>query len=249
MRLRSAAVLATVLVAWTAGVVVAAKKGSDEKLELLKLLERMVAVGRTVVSDNQKLINDPEKADKGFDAESFETDVKTQLRETEKINLDALLKRKGQTGQAATMMLSSMKQVITEAQPLINKQGMGFKGFLPAVFARRTLETFNERGIGIKGKLTAKIFRNAKNAPDDWEKNAIERFMDAKYPVGKAIAETVKLESGSAVRYIKPEYYKGACLSCHGSPKGELDVTGYKKEGFRDGEPGGALSFIIPLAD
>lgn len=227
----------------------AAKGGSkgDEKLEILKLMERMVAVGRTVVSDHQKAINDPTIGDKGFNADTFEEELKVRLLEQERINLEAILKKKGDTGQAAQSMLNSMREVITDAQPLINKQGMGFKGFLPAVWARRTLETFNAKGTGIKGKLTAKIFRNAKNAPDAWEKRAIDRFLDNKYPVGKPISETVETEQGPAVRYIKPEYYKGACLSCHGEPKGEMDITGYKKEGFRDGEPGGALSFIVPL--
>ena len=48
-----------------------------------------------------------------------------------------------------------------------------------------------------------------------------------------------------AFRLILPEYYKKACLNCHGEPKGEKDITGGKKEGGKLGELGGAISFVI----
>ena len=35
------------------------------------------------------------------------------------------------------------------------------------------------------------------------------------------------------------------CLNCHGDPKGELDITGGKKEGGQLGELGGAISVVI----
>jgi hypothetical protein len=44
-----------------------------------------------------------------------------------------------------------------------------------------------------------------------------------------------------------PEYYVASCLSCHGTPKGEIDVTGYPKEGAALGDLGGVIS--IKLAD
>ena len=45
---------------------------------------------------------------------------------------------------------------------------------------------------------------------------------------------------------MRPVYIQKACLSCHGDPKGELDVAGRKKEGYRDGELRGAISVLIP---
>lgn len=38
-----------------------------------------------------------------------------------------------------------------------------------------------------------------------------------------------------------------SCLECHGSPVGELDVTGFAKEGWTLDSIGGAISFVIPL--
>ena len=42
-----------------------------------------------------------------------------------------------------------------------------------------------------------------------------------------------------------PEYYVGSCLVCHGSPKGEMDVTGYPKEGGKVGDLGAAISITL----
>jgi hypothetical protein len=45
---------------------------------------------------------------------------------------------------------------------------------------------------------------------------------------------------------VLPLFYTKACLSCHGKPKGELDISGYEKEGFKEGDLGGAISVILP---
>ena len=44
---------------------------------------------------------------------------------------------------------------------------------------------------------------------------------------------------------LVPEYYGAACLSCHGEPKGEIDITGYPKEGAKLGDLGGVISIAI----
>ena len=36
-----------------------------------------------------------------------------------------------------------------------------------------------------------------------------------------------------------------SCLSCHGEPKGELDITGYPKEGAHEGDLGGIISITL----
>ncbi|MGZ9189868.1 MAG: c-type heme family protein, partial [Nitrospira sp.] len=56
----------------------------------------------------------------------------------------------------------------------------------------------------------------------------------------KALSETV--DGGKAVRVLLPLYYGKGCLGCHGVPKGETDVSGYKKEGAKEGDLGGAIS-------
>jgi hypothetical protein len=42
-----------------------------------------------------------------------------------------------------------------------------------------------------------------------------------------------------------PEYYAKSCLSCHGQPKGEVDITGYPKEGASEGDLGGIISITL----
>jgi hypothetical protein len=42
-----------------------------------------------------------------------------------------------------------------------------------------------------------------------------------------------------------PEYYAASCLSCHGGPKGDIDVTGYPKEGGNEGDLGGVISISL----
>ena len=42
-----------------------------------------------------------------------------------------------------------------------------------------------------------------------------------------------------------PEYYSESCLSCHGETAGEVDITGFPKEGGKEGQLGGAISIIL----
>ena len=38
---------------------------------------------------------------------------------------------------------------------------------------------------------------------------------------------------------------RAGCLTCHGEPKGEIDVTGYPKEGGKLGDLGGVISITL----
>jgi hypothetical protein len=44
---------------------------------------------------------------------------------------------------------------------------------------------------------------------------------------------------------MTPDYYAASCLICHGSPKGETDITGYPKEGGKEGDLGGVISIVL----
>ena len=59
--------------------------------------------------------------------------------------------------------------------------------------------------------------------------------------VRSALEATADLRPRTAV----PEYYAASCLSCHGGPKGEIDITGYPKEGGKEGELGGIISITL----
>jgi len=146
-------------------------------------------------------------------------------------------------------MFDTINEVMAGAQPLINEKGKGFKGFLPAVFARMLAEGVSKR---LNGKLYIKLtapksyVRNRRNRPDKWEGNAIEtRFKSAGWKKGEPFTEETTHKGKADFRLILPEYYGASCLKCHGEPKGELDVTGGKKEGGVLDELGGAISVVI----
>ena len=88
--------------------------------------------------------------------------------------------------------------------------------------------------------------RNALDEPDDFERAALESFYDTGASEYYGLA---KSESGvEEFRYVGAIYLKDSCLTCHGGPAGELDVTGFVKEGLETGDIGGAVSIVIPAA-
>lgn len=88
--------------------------------------------------------------------------------------------------------------------------------------------------------------RNALDEPDDFERAALESFYDTGASEYYGLA---KSESGvEEFRYVGAIYLKDSCLTCHGGPAGELDVTGFVKEGLEAGDIGGAVSIVIPTA-
>ena len=62
---------------------------------------------------------------------------------------------------------------------------------------------------------------------------------------GKPMPLKSTQKAESAYRMMMPEYYANSCLSCHGSPKGETDITGYPKEGGKEGDLGGVISVTL----
>ena len=217
---------------------------ASSNVQLSSELTTLYRAARKVISDNQAHINKADIGDKGLSGdavagkaiENYATATGTQLDVN---NLSV----------PQTAMIDAVKQVMDENQDLINEQGVGFKGFLPAIFARQVANKFNSN---MNGKMTIKLtapkkyVRNRANRPDKWEHNVIETmFSDASYEKGKAFSEQASVKGKSAFRFILPEYYGPSCLSCHGTPKGERDITGGKKEGGVLNELGGAISLII----
>ncbi len=217
---------------------------ADEKEVLSKELSTLYRSARKVISVNQKHINDASIGDKGLSGKA----VVDKAKENYKASTGADLNLATNT-QAKEAMLSAVNDVMDEAQELINESGVGFKGFLPAIFARQVATKFTSKMDGkIKIKLTApkKYVRNRANRPDKWEHKTIEsKFKSSSYEKGLPFFENTTVKGKPAYRYILPEYYSKSCLGCHGTPKGEVDITGGKKEGGVLGELGGAISLSI----
>src|SRR5690606_23696024 len=138
-------------------------------------------------------------------------------------------------GRLFAAQMAAISTVVDENQETIDMPGVGFKGFIPATFARLVNEEFEARvGTEARIKVTApmRLVRNRKARPDAWEAAVIaEKMTDPSWPRGKYFQEVANVEGRPAFRILIPEYYEPTCLTCHGGPAGEVDVTGYPKEG------------------
>ncbi len=220
----------------------------EENKEVALEITMLFRAARAVISKYQRHINDPNTGDKGLTPEKVLEEAKANYEKStgKPFRLEAGTTLKGL---AQLAMLNAIREVMKNAQPLINERGRGFKGFLPAVFARLVADSFNRL---MKGRAYIKLtaprayIRNRSNRPDKWEHNVIENvFKQANYPKDKPFMEEARHRGRAAFRLIIPEYYGKSCLTCHGEPRGERDLTGGKKEGGKLGELGGAISFAI----
>ncbi|SON55723.1 hypothetical protein HDIA_2182 [Hartmannibacter diazotrophicus] len=208
----------------------------------------VLRAGRSVVSNNQSLINDPAIGDKHLSSHVFLQKVTDAYRKAHGTGpLDGDLNEHQR--QLIKAQLQAMAEVVDENQDLINTEGMGFKGFIPAVFARLVNERFGEKmGIEAAVKVTAPadLVRNRKALPDAWESEILEqKFRSGDWEHGKPFFESVTSDGKTDFRLLIPEYYSASCLSCHGGPKGEMDVTGFPKEGGAEGDLAGAISIRL----
>ena len=231
-------------VAATALALYASPVMAGNEADVAEHLIELVKIGRGVLSEQMKNINDPSKADKGFTGDYMAGQVLERFKKATKIYL-----RIPSVVPQANLYLALVqaeKEVVDEAQPVINKPGISFKGFIPAVFARRVGEQFYKKS-GVRVKLTGIDYRNANNKPDDFEAEVLRMFSDPRHPKGQSYVRNTMVDGRPVLRMMDPEYAGPTCLGCHGSPKGERDVTGMKKEGWKEGELAGAISVVLPL--
>ncbi len=158
-------------------------------------------------------------------------------------------------------LLSTVRDVIAINQVKINTCYEGghydFKGLTPAAVGTQVCNYFN-LSTGIKMKQTSLLLRNPKNAPDDWERTALEMFEEPDYPKGFPYTEVSTIHGEEVYRFIKPVYISKACLRCHGERKSiredilEYLETHYPHDmttGYRVGDLRGGISITIPIAE
>ena len=206
-------------------------------------LTTLLNVGRLVVERNQPLINDPRRGDKGFTPETFEQEVIDEFFRQTSIDLKHLPSHLPALAKGLLpILLQSGKDVVADAQLVINQRGIGYKNFIPATFGSQASRKFSNRSQ-VKMKQTTLNPRNLKNTPDAYEEQVLKRL--ATQPASTIpVAEWV--DNGKMLRVLTPIYYSQDCLVCHGSPKGILDISGYPREGARGGDLAGAISIQIP---
>lgn len=212
-------------------------------------LAAMLRAGRAVVSANQGRINDPAQGQAGLDGPGFLAQVVAQFRQTTGKD-PAAIDPASREGRLLHMEMDAIVEVIDANQATFKAPGPTFKGFIPAVFSRLVSEAFSRRAGGeAEMKVTAPpdLVRNRKARPDPWELQAITaHFESADWPKGQPFSAMVDQPGGNAVfRIAVPEYYGATCLTCHGGPKGKVDLTGYPMEGAALGDLGGVISIKL----
>src|SRR3989475_4262860 len=238
------------LVLFVMGLYPSSVEANPDLVETGRLLAILLDSGRVTVGSVQALINDPNNGDKGFTAEVFGQKLLAKFKERSGVDLRDLQNEKvpPMAKKLLPMLVEASKKTVATYQPIINKRGVGFKNFIPPPFGTHAAAIFPAKtGFYLKQTTFDELLRNPKNKADEFEAATLKKFADPAYPrLGeKVISATV--EGGKAVRIMLPLFYGKGCLACHGEPKGERDISGYIREGGKDGDLGGAISVKLAL--
>jgi hypothetical protein len=220
----------------------------DDDGTISRSLADMLRASRQVISNNQARINDPGLGDKGLSGQVVlkqTIDIYKKTTGTDPASIDPASRH----GRLLRAQMDAIVEATDANQATINAKGVGFKAFIPAVFARLVNEAFENRARNeAQVKVTApeQLVRNRKARPDAWENEVMRtRLLSPDWPRGKVYTADVETRGRPAYRMMMPEYYAASCLSCHGGPKGETDVTGYPKEGGKEGDLGAVISVTL----
>ena len=242
MRSRGALVLVMGMV--TMSLVWSAPAKAENEVEIAEHLIELIKIGRVIVSEQMDNINDASKADKGFTGDYMAGQVLERFKKHTR--LDLRIPNVVPQANLYLALVQSAKEVVDEAQPVINREGISFKGFIPAVFAQRVEDQFYKKS-GVRMKLAAIDYRNANNKPDDFEAEVLRMFSDSRHPKSKPYVRSSMVDGRPVLRMMSPEYVSQTCLTCHGAPRGQLTMGGMKKDGWKDGDLAGAISIVLPL--
>src|SRR5207249_10740785 len=138
----------------------------QDAAETGRLLAILLDSGRVTVGANQALINDAEQSDKGFTPEVFEKQLVGKFKERSGVDLTKL--KSANVPEMAKKLLPQLaeasKQTVAESQSIINKQGVGFKGFIPTTFGTEAADKFSGKAAMYLTQTTHDgLLRNAAN--------------------------------------------------------------------------------------
>jgi len=220
-----------------------------EAEETARLLAKLLQSGRMVIERNQALIDDPHKGEKGFTPELFEQQLVREFLAKTGIDLTALpaapvsILIPPLAKELLPALVQASREVVRDAQVVINQRGIGYKNFIPATYGSQASARFS-KSAHVRLKQTAIEPRNPKNEPDEYEASVL-KWLSARPRAEAYVSELT--EGGSTLRVVMPIYYAKDCLACHGEPKGDLDISGYPKEGHKEGDLAGAITVTAPL--
>ncbi|MDR0515379.1 MAG: DUF3365 domain-containing protein [Coriobacteriaceae bacterium] len=119
-----------------------------------------------------------------------------------------------------------------------------FKGIYCAVASKSIAKMFM-RDTDYIIRYFSKSPRNVQGTMDAFEDLAFKGFSE--FDKMEDYYQLTEYQDTAVFRYVSPIYVEESCLECHGGPVGELDVTGYPKEGLKEGELIGGISIIMPV--
>jgi hypothetical protein len=154
---------------------VSAGAASDDAA-IAQSLAEMLRAGRTVISRNQERINNPELGDKGLTGAVVVAEAQKIYQSTTGVD-PATIDPASRRGRLLHAEMDAIVEVMDANQATLNAVGVGFKGFIPAIFGRLTSEAFARRANGeAEMKVTAPpdLIRNRKARPDAWEAEVIK---------------------------------------------------------------------------
>jgi len=228
---------------------IAAKGGFPEYLFLEKvneseahstavMISKSLAIGRLVIFAQMGKLTDPTLGDKGFSGDVFADQWKSAL-EAEFMDASTTQQR------IIDKLIWAGKLSMDNNQDRLNVQGVKWKHFLPAKWARETGLMFNSR-TGIVTKQPSVNYRHPSNAPDLKEIEVLTEFVNAGTEA-KPKGEFAMMGKQRVYRYFDPINLMPPCLACHGKPKGELDMLGFEKDGFDAGDVIGLISVSVAV--
>ncbi|MDJ1651389.1 MULTISPECIES: c-type heme family protein [Gordonibacter] len=147
-----------------------------------------------------------------------------------------------------TRQLNAMWDFMAINQNRINYDSQGnydFKGLHCSIVGLSVSGHFSQ-GTDYKIRYVSDSPRNSAHATDKFEGQVMERFRED--PGLAEYDEMATFDDQNALRYVTPLRIDDSCLSCHGSPAGEMDVTGHAKEGMAIGDLYGVISVVVPSA-
>ncbi len=221
----------------------------EQEREASRLLAILFDSGRLVVGMNQELINDASKGDKGFTPAVFEKQVLAVFEQRTGVSLsNSNDKIPAIARPLLDRLLEESKKTIDSYQTPINIPGIRYKGLIPATFGTETASRFQSwSGIYLRQIAPERFLRNKKNQPDKYEADVLKALAEQASTSGESQPNWEVTDGGTTLRFVLPLYYSKACLVCHGEPKGQRDISGYPREGGKEGELGGAISVKLPI--
>jgi hypothetical protein len=114
---------------------------AEDDMAIAQSLAEMLRDARTIISDQQDLINDPQIGDKHLTGEVVLDQAIAKYSKDTGVD-PRKLDPASRQGRLLRAMTTAIVEVVDDNQPTINEKGTGFKGFIPAVFARLVAESF-----------------------------------------------------------------------------------------------------------